>query len=533
MVARRRAARVRPRPGGAMPTQPATAAADNERHPFTVVNPSKLEMSRRDIRLQSPAMEHASGSSSTGAKQAKSALRSIPSVNELADSEPIRGFHQHLPRKVIVEAARRAIDEHRDRILKGTKGGSEEPAALLASEVVEQLTRATQPPLRPAINATGIIIHTGLGRAPLAKEAVEAMADAALHYAPVELDMASGERGHRSLVVRELLCSLTGAESATVVNNNAAALLITLAALARGREVIVSRGELIEIGGSFRLPEVMQQSGALLREVGTTNKTRISDFERAVTENTAAILKVHPSNYRIVGFTESPEVRALAELARARSVPLLHDIGSGVLHDMSAHGLGDEPDARSSIEAGADLVLFSGDKLLGGPQAGIIVGRKALVSRIEKHPLMRAVRLDKLTLSALGATLQLHRDPGGAVRLVPVLRMLTTSIDRLRPRAEALAKAISEMAGIAAVEVSREDSYLGGGSLPAQAIASVGIRLRAATVDEGELARRLRTASPPILPRVQKGWVVLDLRTVFEEQDELLARTVREAVAQP
>ncbi len=467
--------------------------------------------------------------SPAGASDANRALRSIPSVNELVESPAVAKAGVGIPRSLVVDTARMVIEEYRAEVLRGSSGNEREIDELVR-RVVERLEEASKPRLRATINATGIIIHTGLGRAPLAREAVAALAEAAANYAPVELDMPTGERGHRSFILRDLLCSITGAESATVVNNNAAALLITLTTLARGREVIVSRGELIEIGGSFRLPEVMAQSGAVLREVGTTNKTRLSDYEKAFGENTAAILTVHPSNYRVLGFTEAPEVSELSKLAKQRSVPLVHDIGSGVLYDMRAYGLRDEPDAKSSIAAGADLVLFSGDKLLGGPQAGIIVGRKALVSQIEKHPLMRALRLDKLTLSALAATLQLHRDPHTAAERVPVLRMLNIPVEQLVHRAEGLAKEIGRIEGVAAVEVSREESYVGGGSLPTQAIASAGVRIRARDMDEAELARRLRMGSPPVLPRVREGWVILDLRTVFAKQDDLVVSAVRAAV---
>jgi L-seryl-tRNA(Ser) seleniumtransferase len=474
-----------------------------------------------------------STTAANGDRPSPEALRDIPSVAELVGRAEIAIYSHSLPRDMIVEAARKVVDAYRARILDGRQPTAPDHlASELAAEIVETLERTARPRLQPTINATGIIIHTGLGRAPLAREAAEAMASAAASYTPVELDMASGERGHRSLVVRDLLCGLTGAESATVVNNNAAALLIALGTVRTPdrNEIIVSRGELIEIGGSFRLPDVMEQSGARLREVGTTNKTRLADFESAINARTAAILSVHPSNYRIVGFTESPGVADLARLARAHSVPLLHDIGSGVLHDMSGLGLAGEPDARTSIRDGADLVLFSGDKLLGGPQAGIIVGRKALVSRIEKNPLMRALRVDKMTLGGLAATLQLHHSPGRAAEHIPVLRMLNLPLERVRKRAESLATALGLINAIERVEVTSEDSYLGGGSLPAQAIKSAGVRFRARSINEAEFARRLRAGSPAVLPRVQQGWVILDLRTVFEEQDAEVAAAIRAAL---
>jgi len=464
---------------------------------------------------------------------ASAAYRQIPSVNRLIELLIEAGWADRLPRSVITDAARAVLDEHRASLASPREGPGTEPlsAQSLADRAAAILAREERPPLSSAINATGIILHTGLGRAPMAEAAVEAMADVARHYAPVELVLSTGERGKRATIVRELLCRLTGAESATVVNNNTAALVIVLSTIAKDRNVIVSRGELIEIGGSFRLPEVIQSGGAILREVGTTNKTKLSDYERAIDDHAAAIIKIHSSNYRIEGFTEQVSIGELAELGHRHALPVIHDIGSGVLIEASKYGLPtDEPDASASIAAGADLVLFSGDKLLGGPQAGIIVGRKALIDRIEKHPLMRAVRVDKLTLAALGVTLQLHRDPDQAARAFPILAAVAAPMDELKKRAERIVQHVRGLDGVKETRFEEAEAYLGGGSLPAQAVPSVAVAVVPATVSDEEFAARLRTGSPAVVPRVKGGAVWFDLRTIFAKQDDQLLDAIESAL---
>jgi len=465
-------------------------------------------------------------------------LRRLPSVNELVESPALAGLAAEVPRSLIVEAARQAVDAARQSMLRQPTNDAPTTDDLVAS-ITAHLKSAQRPALSSVINATGIIIHTGLGRSPMAESAVDALADVALHYAPVELDMATGERGKRADIVRSLLCEVTGAESATVVNNCAAALLITLATFAKGKEVIVSRGELIEIGGSFRLPEVMAASGAILREVGTTNKTRAGDYADAIGDHTGAILKVHPSNYVISGFTKEASIADLAESTRTDiamigrlgdPLPVIHDIGSGALVDVSRYGLHAEPVARASIEAGADLVLFSGDKLLGGPQAGIIVGRRELIERIEANQLMRALRVDKLTLAALGATLQLHRDPQRAAREVPILAMLTATVESLRTRAERIASDLADCDGID-TDIIETTTYLGGGSVPTQGFASVAVQVRPNRTSETELMHRLRTSEPRIVARVQGGAVLFEVRTIFPQQDAAVAKAIRAAIA--
>jgi L-seryl-tRNA(Ser) seleniumtransferase len=449
----------------------------------------------------------------------------IPSVDALVNTPLLAQWSQRVPRPVVVSAAREVLGELRDAIARGAFNGHSFELDDLARDVTARLEIERLPPLTSAINATGIILHTGLGRAPLAEEAVAAMTDVAAHYAPVELDLETGERGHRADVVRKLLCELTGAESATVVNNNAAATMLVLAALARDKSVIVSRGELIEIGGSFRLPDVMRESGAILREVGTTNRTHLRDYAGAIDDTAGALMKVHTSNYRVEGFTAEVAVEQLVELGRRHELPVIHDTGSGLLRKTDHALLADEPDAASSIAAGADAVLFSGDKLLGGPQCGIIVGRQAWIERIEHHPLARAFRVDKLTLAALGATLQLHRDPQRARSRLPIYRMLDATTDDLVLRARAIAGKL----GVANLTVEETDSYFGGGSIPTKRLPSIAIKLSG--VAEAAVAHRLRCGTQPVVARVQQGAVWLDLRTVFPSQDQQLANALRATIA--
>ena len=466
------------------------------------------------------------------------ALRELPSVNDLANASALADWRVDVPQTVIVNAARQVIDAARTELLSTASAIAPSLDALI-DQVAARLESARRPALGSVINATGIIIHTGLGRSPLAESVVDELADVALNYAPVELDMATGQRGRRSTVVRSLLCELTGAESATVVNNGAAALLIALSTLATGREVIVSRGELIEIGGSFRLPEVMTAGGSVLREGGTTDRTRAGDYAAAISERTAALMKVHPSNFVIAGFSEEASVVELAQLARspeARSfnrgqpLPVIHDIGSGALTDLSPLGIANEPVARASIEAGANLVIFSGDKLLGGPQTGILVGDGDLIARIEQNPLMRALRVDKLTLAALGATLRLHRDPRRAMMEVPVLAMLATPVAALAERAGRFAAVAAGWPEVRSAEPTDTVVYMGGGSAPTQAIASVAVRIEAAAISADELTARLRSGQPRVVARVQDGAVLLELRTVFPQQDQQLLIALQAAL---
>ncbi|MGD9632152.1 MAG: L-seryl-tRNA(Sec) selenium transferase [Pirellulales bacterium] len=448
-------------------------------------------------------------------------FRGLPAVNELVDSPELSGWIQTVPRTALVSAARHVLAQCRQEIAC-TNQNVELPPSEIVRRVDEYLRLPNGISLEQVINGTGILIHTGLGRAPLSKSALKAIELACSGYTALEVNLGTGERGQRADIVRGLLCALTGAESATVVNNNAAALLVTLATLASGKQVIVSRGELIEIGGNFRLPEVMTASGACLHEVGTTNKTRISDYSDGINGSTAVLLKVHPSNYRISGFTQSVSMAELTELGQKHGLPVIHDVGSGALFDVSTFGLGDEPVASKSIDAGADLVLFSGDKLLGGPQAGIIVGRRRYVEQIERHPMMRALRVDKLRLAALAATLAALTDPQRAANEVPLWVMVTTSVHDLQHRAKCIADHLRQQGAGCTVDVTTTTAYLGGGSLPDQGLASVAIRIRGGPISEHELARRLRTGSPPVMGRLETGHVLIDLRAVMPSQDECL-----------
>jgi len=376
-------------------------------------------------------------------------LRNLPSVSELLESPPLKGLVDKVSHNVVVSRVRSVLDDLRQEVQHAAAERTLPTVSELAEKIARRIQQDETPRLRPVINATGILLHTGLGRAPLADEAVEEMVAAARDYASVEVDLRSGQRSQRVLAVEGLLRDLTGAEAALVVNNNAGATMLALAALAAQREVIVSRGQLIEIGGSYRLPDVMSASNAVLREVGTTNKTHLDDYRAAIGDATAALMLVHTSNFVVVGFTESPSLAELVRLGHERSLPVIHDIGSGAMIDFERFGFAGEPVAADSIKAGADLVLFSGDKLLGGPQCGILVGRRAHLERIAKHPMARALRVDKLTLAALAATLRLYRQPEVALARIPLLQLLGTSVENLRQRAARLAPQMAASSAIA------------------------------------------------------------------------------------
>ncbi|MHB8470962.1 MAG: L-seryl-tRNA(Sec) selenium transferase [Gaiellaceae bacterium] len=425
-------------------------------------------------------------------------LRDLPSVDELARTVDDR---------LAVDCAREVLARAREEIAAGAEPGD------LAARLGAALTAVRAPSLRRVLNATGVVLHTNLGRAPLAAEAIAQVVAAARGYSNLELDLRDGARGSRQDHVAALLRRLTGAEAALVVNNNAAALLLALAALAEGREVVVSRGELIEIGDGFRIPDVLARSGARLVEVGTTNRTRAADYERAIGPATALLLRVHQSNFRVVGFTEQPRPSELAALAHRHGLPLLDDLGSGVLDPCNSLLLGREPSVRDSLAAGADLVCFSGDKLLGGPQAGIVVGRAELIERLRRQPLQRAVRIDKLSLAALEGTLHAYLD---APERIPVLRMLRQDVETVRARAERLA-------GLAGGTVEETVGRVGGGALPLAELPSF-----ACAVDES-LAAPLRTGEPPVVGIVRDGRLLLDCRTLADDEVDEVAAAVRAA----
>lgn len=453
-------------------------------------------------------------------------LRSIPSVNELLESPQLTSLVDRVSHNVVVTGVRIFLENLREEVQTTATELNIPTPTELAQRIAEWIETSDEPSLRPVINATGILLHTGLGRAPLAKEAVQALSDAA-GYASVEVDLASGERSQRVVAVEKLLKELTGAEAAAVVNNNAAATVLTLAALAHDREVIVSRGELIEIGGSFRLPDVMSISGARLREVGTTNKTRGADYRDAISMDTAALMRVHTSNFRVVGFTEAPTLDELVTLGRKRNVPVIDDIGSGALIDFSKYGVSGEPVASESVKAGADIVLFSGDKLVGGPQCGIIIGRQNLIKQIAQHPLMRALRVDKMTLAALAATLRLYRDTATAEEALPLLARLSAPLDNLKNRAERLAPQLGATSAVASAEVAEDKTYLGGGSVPTQYIPTWCVALMPDKLSVDEFSKALRVGSPSVFGRVQQDRLVLDLRSVMPDQDALIVEAVQ------
>lgn len=460
-----------------------------------------------------------------------SPFRNLPAVNAVLATPAAARLVQAHGHEPTVAAVRAALAELRDQLKTTPDLNGELSPAVVAERAAAHLAESTAPKLRPVINATGIVLHTNLGRAPVAAAAADAARTAAAGYLNLELDLESGARSSRQDAVRDWLCRLTGAESATAVNNCAAATVLVLRALAAGREVVVSRGQLVEIGGSFRIPDIMAVSGAVLREVGTTNITRIGDYERAIGPATALLLRVHQSNYRIHGFTEAASLEDLVALGRRHGLPVVDDVGSGALVDFTRFGLPGEPVAAESIKVGADLALFSGDKLLGGPQGGIIVGRSELVRRIERDPLMRAFRLDKMTLAALEVTLRLYLDEAKALAEVPVLRLLGLPLKQLRLRAERLAERLRAVPGVCAK--SRDDeAYVGGGSLPDRPLPTAVVEVGADGIGDAELARRLRTGSPAVLARVQAGAVLVDLRTVFPEQEDAVVAAVRSAVVE-
>ena len=451
-------------------------------------------------------------------------FRVIPSIDELRQRPAIRALEARFGAEATLEALRDAAGSVRQAIAAGDRSFAADTMAVARIEAAaearlgEQFRRS----LEPVINATGVILHTNLGRAPLGAAAIDRIVEIARGYSTLEYDAATGVRGRRDRHAEALLKHLTGAQAAVVVNNNAAATLLVLAALAAGREVIVSRGELVEIGGGFRVPDVMAQSGAVLREVGTTNKTRAADYAAAIGEHTALILRVHPSNFRIDGFTERPSLGELVEIGRRFGVPVAEDLGSGHLGGAgSPHPLDRiEPAVRDAVAAGVDICCFSGDKLLGGPQAGIIIGREEIVERVRRHPLMRALRVDKLTYAALEATL-VEYAAGRASATIPVQRMLTMGADEIRVRAEALAARLNAIDGWRA-ELRAGASAVGGGSAPGVELATwlVAIEKRGLTPDA--LEERLRRLTPPVVARIERDRVLLDLRTVVPDQDQTL-----------
>lgn len=462
-------------------------------------------------------------------------LRTLPSVDEALRAGEIKELLDVYPRELVLESVREVLNRVRDKLLSGNGTEGEKTRegyiAEMAGDVLRSLALRLRPNLRRVINGTGVVLHTNLGRAVLPAGAIEAVHMAASGYCNIELNLSGGKRGSRYAVVEDLLHSLTGAEACLVVNNNAAAVLLALGTLAKGREVIVSRGQLVEIGGSFRIPEVMAQSGAILVEVGATNKTHPDDYRRAVTANTALLLHVHVSNYRIVGFTRETTVEEMVQIGREKNLPVMSDLGSGFLVDLARFGLPPEPTVQQVLAAGADVVTFSGDKLLGGPQAGIIVGRRDYIDEMKKNPLTRAVRIDKMTIAGLEATLREYLDPEAVVKNVPTLRMLSANFNNLQKRAEELLILLQDAAGNKAMVTLEEgDSAVGGGAMPTAQLPGGMVGIHPLGMSVSQLASRLREGEPAVIGRLQEDRLLIDVRTIQKGEDMMLAGALAAAL---
>lgn len=462
-------------------------------------------------------------------QQQKEALRNLPAVDhvlELSKSDP---FFEEVPRSVLIRSIRSVLDNRRRQIIEQDPAQIDEllADAAIVTGVKDLARQAQSLNLRATVNATGIVIHTNLGRSLLAETAIEHLCAVGRRYSNLEFDLDKGRRGSRYANVEDLICELSGAESAMAVNNNAGAVLLALETMAAGKKVIVSRGELVEIGGSFRIPDVMAKSGGILCEVGTTNRTHLRDYENAVDEQTALLLKVHKSNYSVVGFSAEVSLKDLVALGRKHRVPVMEDLGSGTFIDFSRYGLLKEPTVQESVSAGVDIITFSGDKLLGGPQAGLVVGKKGCIDRIKKNPITRALRIDKLTLAALESTLRLYRDEEKAVQAIPTLRMMLQPITTLEEKAGRLKKML-ESTGRSRLTVASLDlvSRPGGGSLPLLELPSKGLGVKIDGLSANAIEKSLRLNSPPIIGRIEDDLYTMDMRTL--QDDEL--ETIRSAI---
>jgi L-seryl-tRNA(Ser) seleniumtransferase len=463
------------------------------------------------------------------------ALRKIPSVEEILSRPEMVSLLRTNPRSVVVEAIRRGLKRLREEILQKEDPSQIDPSFFSFDHLFpifqREIDLQIQPNLLRLINATGIIIHTNLGRSPLHPSALQHIIDISKSYSNLEYDLERGERGNRYSHIEGLLCRLTGAESALVVNNNAGAVLLALNTIAEGREAIVSTGELVEIGGSFRIPDVMKRSGAILKEVGTTNRTYLSDYEKAIGPQTALLLKVHTSNFRIMGFTAEVSLEELVKLGEKHHLTVMNDLGSGCLIDLSRYGLEKEPTVQEAIKTGVDVVTISGDKLLGGPQAGILLGKKGLLDLIKINPLTRALRIDKLTLAALESTLLLYLDEKKAMEEIPTLRMISFDMKKLKSRGRRLLRRLSKKAQAQAQFALREDiSEVGGGALPLQELPTVVLAISPLSLSVNTLEERLRRGKPPVIARISKDEVILDMRTIFDEEIPLLALCIEKAI---
>ncbi len=465
--------------------------------------------------------------------QKKTMLRQLPKIDEVMAVLATEGLLSKVPRELAKTLCQQQVERLRQTILEGKEAAVlPSPLEYVVRQVEGEVDRLRQGQLRRVINATGIVLHTNLGRAPLCPEALERIREVSIGYSNLEFSLEEGGRGLRYDHVRDILCRLTGAEDALVVNNNAAAVLLVLNTIAEGKEAIVSRGELIEIGGEFRIPEVMEKSGGCLREVGTTNRTRQSDYEKAIGDATGVLLKVHTSNFRILGFTEETPLEALVALGRKYQIPVVHDLGSGCLIDLSRYDREKEPTVQEVLATGVDVVMFSGDKLLGGPQAGIILGKESLLRKIKHNPLNRALRIDKLTLAALEATLLKYLRPEEAVQSLRVLRTLTEPLDSVLRRARKLLRLLKRLPGTELkLAVKKGSSLAGGGSLPGREIPTALISLRVAGMSPNALETRLRKLSSPIIARIAEDEVLFDLRTIDEGELMIVRDGIRAILA--
>lgn len=465
-------------------------------------------------------------------KNGNSLLRQLPAIDKLLSLPEMHDLQVAYARPLVTDALRSVVADIRNQILQGKTGLTLPEPSEYAALTRQRIEDMTQSRLRTVVNATGTVTHTNLGRALLSPTARKSLQTAAQNYVNLEYDLETGKRGHRDRITEPLLQQLTGCEASTVVNNNAAAVLIALQTVAQGKEVIVSRGELIEIGGAFRIPDVMTASGAILREVGTTNRTHLRDYAEAINENTALLLKVHPSNYKIVGFTTTPDMPELTELGTEHGIPTMEDLGSGALIDLSNYGLPHEPVVADRITCGVDIVTFSGDKLLGGPQAGIIVGRTEWIQQIRKNPLMRALRVDKLTIAALSATLQAYFNPDTLLTQFPMFKRYTRTIDELHGTANEIA---ARLAGIFAetieVKITETYSQIGSGSLPVETLPSVAVVLNPLEISAEKLAEHFRQGSTPIIGRIENDQLCFDVRTLYEREQKQLIETAAEVAS--
>jgi L-seryl-tRNA(Ser) seleniumtransferase len=464
-------------------------------------------------------------------------LRKIPSVDEILSRPEIADLLRIHPRTVVVEAIRKGLRRLREKLLNTKELSNMENEVFSFENLYPLFQREIDLQIRlrllRVINATGVVIHTTLGRSPLHPSALQHMIDISKAYSNLEYDLNLGERGDRYSHVEETLCRLSGAESALVVNNNAGAVLLTLNTLAEGKEVIVSRGEMVEIGGAFRIPDVMKRSGALLREVGTTNRTYLSDYQKAINSQTVLLLKVHTSNFRVMGFTSEVPLQDLVQLGRQFNLPVMNDLGSGCFVDLTQYGLEREPTVQESIKTGVDIVTFSGDKLLGGPQAGVILGKKAILDLIKVNPLTRALRIDKLTLAALESTVLLYLDEKRAMEEIPTLRMLSLDRAKLKRRGRRLLNRLPEMVKKKIELTLKEDvSQVGGGALPLQELPTMVVAIKPLKFSVNDLEENLRKGEPPIISRISKDELILDMRTVFDEEIPLLAAGIEKTLTQ-